>query len=133
MLSYLEKKGLCRFMLRILRWRFYLRLSRWLLNAVVGILREEQIWRWSQRLECCGHKLRTPKNSLGHQKLEEVKKDFTLEPTEGLLYLHFISLASRTTSDFFSVSYQKCFLKTTFKEKHYHIIGSISLNNRELL
>ena len=26
-----------------------------------------------------------PKNSLGHQKLEEVK-DFTLEPTEGFLY-----------------------------------------------
>ena len=45
--------------------------------------------------------LRIPKNSLGHQKLEEVKKDFTLEPTEGFLYIHFISLASRTTNDFF--------------------------------
>ena len=44
------KKDLCRFMLRISRWRFYPRLSRWPLNAMVGILREEQIWRWSQRL-----------------------------------------------------------------------------------
>ena len=54
------------------------------------------MWTQRQRSERCSHK---PRNTWGHQKLEEARKDPPLEPSEGARpcrHLDFRLLTSRT-------------------------------------
>ena len=57
------------------------------------------IWRQKQRLDLCSHKLRT---AWCHQKLENARKDFSRELSEGAQLCHYLDfgfLSSRTVRE----------------------------------